>query len=124
MGQTAKITIKKRTRKKKKNNAKGKATKKKGWFTLFRFDFSYEEYKRFIDVCPFTDEELQVLEMRRKGKSVIEIAFALNLSDRTVERRIKSIKKKIGKEIIWYPPKYWRKFGRKLSLFRRFFMLL
>lgn len=64
-----------------------------------RFDFSYEEYQKFIVQCPFTDEELKILEMRRKGKSVIQVSMELSLSDRTVERRIKSIGKKIIKEI-------------------------
>ena len=64
-----------------------------------RFDFSYEEYQKFIVQCPFTDEELKILEMRRKGKSIIQVSMELNLSDRTVERRIKSICKKIIKEI-------------------------
>jgi DNA-binding NarL/FixJ family response regulator len=66
---------------------------------LRKFDFSYEEYNKFIVQCPFTDEELKILEMRRKGKSVIQVSMELNLSDRTVERRIKSIEKKIIKEI-------------------------
>lgn len=64
-----------------------------------RFDFSYEEYQKFIAQCPFTDEELKILEMRRKGKSIIQVSMELNLSDRTVERRIKSICRKIIKEI-------------------------
>lgn len=64
-----------------------------------KFDFSYQEYQKFIEICPFTDEELQILNLRRRGKSVIEIAFALSMSDRTVSRRIKSISRKILKEI-------------------------
>ena len=64
-----------------------------------KFDFSYSDYQRFIERCPFTDEELKVLELRRKGKSVIEICFALNMAERTVTRRIKSISRKIIKEI-------------------------
>lgn len=64
-----------------------------------KFDFSYSEYERFIKQCPFTDEELKVLELRRKGKTIIEISLALNTSDRTVARRIKAIKRKILKEI-------------------------
>ena len=64
-----------------------------------KFDFSYSEYQKFIQQCPFTDEELKVLELRRKGKSVIEICFALNMAERTVTRRIKSISRKIIKEI-------------------------
>jgi DNA-binding NarL/FixJ family response regulator len=63
------------------------------------FDFSHAEYEHFLEVCPFTDEEIKILEMRRRGKSDIEICFATNLSERTVSRRINSIVKKISKEI-------------------------
>lgn len=64
-----------------------------------RFDFSYEEYQKFIVQCPFTDEELKVLEMRRKGKSIVAISIELNVSTSTVDRIIKSICNKILKEI-------------------------
>lgn len=63
------------------------------------FDFSHAEYTHFLDVCPFTDEEAKILEMRRRGKSDIEICLALNLSVRTVTRRVQSIVKKISKEV-------------------------
>lgn len=64
-----------------------------------RFDFSSAEYTRFLTVCPFTEEETKILEMRRRGKSVVEIGLKLTMSDRTVSRRIKSISRKIAKEI-------------------------
>lgn len=64
-----------------------------------KFDFSYSEYIRFLERCPFTDEEIEILNLRRKGKSRIQISMALNMSDGAVDRRIASIKKKISKEI-------------------------
>lgn len=64
-----------------------------------KFDFSYDEYQRFLERCPFTDDEKINLEMCRKEKSVTNIAMALNVSERTVSRKIKSICKKIVKEI-------------------------
>lgn len=64
-----------------------------------KFDFSYAEYMRFLERCPFTDEEIEILNLRRKGKSRIQISMALNMSDGAVDRRIASIKKKISKEI-------------------------
>ena len=64
-----------------------------------RFDFSSTEYTKFLTICPFTDEEIKILEMRRRGKSVVEIGLELTMSDRTVSRRIKSISRKIAKEI-------------------------
>ena len=46
-----------------------------------KFDFSFNEYQRFLERCPFTDEEIEILKLRRKGKSRIEISMALNMSD-------------------------------------------
>lgn len=64
-----------------------------------KFDFSYNEYVRFLERCPFTDEEIEIINLRRKGKSRIQISMLLNMSDGAVDRRIKSINKKISKEI-------------------------
>jgi DNA-binding NarL/FixJ family response regulator len=66
---------------------------------MYRFDFSHEQYKMFLERCPFTEDEKVILEMRRKDKSVIEMSMELSISDRTVERYIKSINDKILKEI-------------------------
>jgi DNA-binding NarL/FixJ family response regulator len=66
---------------------------------MHKFDFSYDEYKRFLERCPFTDEEVEILNLRRKGKSRIQISMILNMSDGAVDRRIKSINEKISKEI-------------------------
>lgn len=63
-----------------------------------RFDFSHAEYERFMERCPFTEEERKVLELRRRGKSVVEISMALNMSPRTVGRRLESVKNKIARE--------------------------
>ncbi len=49
--------------------------------------------------CGFTDEELKILEGRRKGKSVCSMSLKLNLSERTIKRRIKAIHKKILREL-------------------------
>ena len=64
-----------------------------------KFDFSYDEYQRFLERCPFTDEERQIIDMRRKGKSILYIADTMNMSDRTVSRKIRSICRKISKEL-------------------------
>ncbi len=66
---------------------------------MIKFDFSYNDYQDFLIKCPFSEEEKQILKYRRKGKSIVEISMILNLSERTVSRRVKSIYKKILKEI-------------------------
>lgn len=64
-----------------------------------KFDFSYDEYQRFLERCPFSAEERQILEMRRKGISNVQISMELNIGISTITKRIKSISKKILKEI-------------------------
>lgn len=64
-----------------------------------KFDFSYDEYQRFLERCPFSEEERQILEMRRKGMPNVQISMELNIGVSTITKRIKSISKKILKEI-------------------------
>lgn len=64
-----------------------------------KFDFSYDEYQRFLERCPFSEEEIEILNLRRKGYSITQIAIELNICDRTVSKRINSICKKLLKEI-------------------------
>ena len=65
---------------------------------MYRFDLSHEALQRYTERCAFTDEEEQILIMRRKGKSIIAISMALNLSESTVLRRIHSIRHKMDRE--------------------------
>lgn len=66
---------------------------------MFRFDFTKTEYEKFVNECPFTDDEVKILEYRRRGKSVTYMAMEMALSERTIKRRIKSIHNKILKVI-------------------------
>lgn len=63
------------------------------------FDFSYNEYQRFLERCPFTDEEIEILNLKRRGKSNVYISVKLHICERTVIRRLRSIEKKISREI-------------------------
>lgn len=60
-------------------------------------EFSEPECEYFRKQCNFTPDELAVFNMRVKAHSIIETCFALNMSEPTVNRRIKAIKKKIVK---------------------------
>lgn len=62
-------------------------------------DFLESEYQKFYNECNFTDRQMEILMLRRKGKSIIEISLSLNMSEATVSREIKKIKKKILKII-------------------------
>lgn len=62
-------------------------------------DFLNSEYEMFYRECNFTDRQHDILELRRKGKSIIEISIKIHISEATVNREIKKIKKKILKVI-------------------------
>lgn len=53
------------------------------------------EADKIRQVCNFTDEELQIFNLRMRGKSNLEICFALHLSERTLGRRFVRIQQKI-----------------------------
>lgn len=55
------------------------------------------ECEYFRKMCNFTDDELKVFDLRVKNKSLVEITFALNMSESAVCRRIRNIKHKINK---------------------------
>lgn len=48
------------------------------------------------DLDRLTEDEEQVFMMRRRGKSVVQVADALNLSEPSVYRRQASIIEKLG----------------------------
>ncbi len=58
-------------------------------------DFLESEYEMFYNNCNFTDRQVEILNLRRKGKSIIEISLTANISEATVNRELKKIKKKI-----------------------------
>ncbi len=66
-----------------------------------RFEYCYADYTDLLNKCPFTAEERCVLDMRRKSKSIIEMAFILNCSERTVSRLLSSVQRKILTELTY-----------------------
>ena len=61
------------------------------------FDFTKDEYQYIIDKCMFNDELSNILKLRIKGYSIIQISMELHISESTVKRRLSKIKKKIAK---------------------------
>lgn len=57
--------------------------------------FNKQEYDYFIENCGFNDDEKEILDLRRSGKSIVEISIIKNTSISTINRNIKRIKKKI-----------------------------
>lgn len=75
-----------------------------------KLQFTRAERELFEQECGFTDEELEIFRLRTRGKSIIQISFAMEelygketpggqYSVSKVESRIRSIKKKILKVI-------------------------
>ena len=66
---------------------------------LKRLDFNKSEYEFFMENCNFTDRQKEILDLRRKGFSILSISCKIFVSERTVNREIKRIKNKILKII-------------------------
>lgn len=64
-----------------------------------KFDFTKDDFEYFVEKCMLNEEMKQILEMKIKGDSITKIAMELNLSESTVNRRVKQLKKKIMKVI-------------------------
>lgn len=58
-------------------------------------EFTELECEYFRKNCNFTPDELAVFNLRVKGCSVVETYLALNMTESTVNRRIRDIKRKI-----------------------------
>ena len=61
--------------------------------------FYADEWDDFEQNCGFTDDELEIVRLLRRGWYIVDIAAELNISERTVNRRKKSIKNKILRRI-------------------------
>lgn len=62
-------------------------------------DFTKPEADRLKEFCNFTDDEKRIFELRCSGKSIVAVALKMFMSERTVNRIIARIKRKIQKVI-------------------------
>lgn len=60
-----------------------------------KLDFYKEEWDNILTKCDFTDIELDIIRLIRKGWCLIDISAELYVSLSTVKRRKKSIENKI-----------------------------
>lgn len=58
-------------------------------------DFTKPEIDRFIELCNFTDSELEYFLLRSKDKSNIEISMEMNISEAQVSKLAKRVKSKM-----------------------------
>ena len=63
------------------------------------FDFTKEEFETIKEKLMLNEELSELLERKIKGESIIKIALEMNMSQSTVNRRIKKLKNKIMKII-------------------------
>lgn len=61
------------------------------------FDFTKDEYEMLKEKLMLNEELSQILEMKIKGYSIVQMSIKLNLSESTVNRRVKELKRKIRK---------------------------
>lgn len=61
------------------------------------FEFTKDDFEYIKDKLMLNDELSKVLEMRIKGYSIVQMSMELNVSESTISRRIKKLKKKITK---------------------------
>lgn len=63
------------------------------------FEFTDEEYELLCKKAMLNDELAQIFYMKIHDYSIIQIADAVNLSVRTVNRRIDKLKRKIKRAL-------------------------
>lgn len=59
------------------------------------FEFTKDDFEYIKDKLMLNEEMSKILEMKIKGYSIVQISMELNISESTVSRRIKLLKKKI-----------------------------
>lgn len=67
---------------------------------MTRFDFTKEEYEILKDKMMLGEELEKIFKMKIEGCSVVEIGMKLGMSDATVKRKVKKIKKRLEKVIM------------------------
>lgn len=63
------------------------------------FDFTREEYEQIKDKLMLNEELSKILEMKIMGYSITKMSLEMNMSEASISRRIKVLKKKIARII-------------------------
>lgn len=59
------------------------------------FNFTKDEYEYLKEKLMLNEEMSKIFEMKIKGYSIVQMSMELNISESTVSRRVKQLKKKI-----------------------------
>lgn len=66
---------------------------------VIMFEFTREEYEQIVKKAMLNEELAKIFEMKILNYSITKISIEMNMSESTVNRRIKQLKKKIMKVI-------------------------
>lgn len=59
------------------------------------FEFTKEEFEEICNKAMLNNKLTKIFEMKIKDYSITKIAFEMNMSERTVNRKIRQLKNKI-----------------------------
>jgi DNA-binding NarL/FixJ family response regulator len=62
-----------------------------------KLDFAKKEFDDYVENCGFTDEEIKLLTLKRRGLKVVEIATDMDYCEKSIIRKTKRIICKIIK---------------------------
>lgn len=65
------------------------------------FEYTKEEFDNIVEKAMLNEELTKIFEMRIKDYSITKIALELNMSESSINRRIKELKRKIMK-VLWH----------------------
>lgn len=60
-------------------------------------DYTKSEIDNCVQKCNFTDNELQYFLLKSKDKSIVQISYEMNISERQVSVLAKRVKSKISR---------------------------
>ena len=58
-------------------------------------DFTKPELDRFIELCNFTEDELEYFNLKAKNKSNVQVALQMHISEAQVSKLAKRVKNKM-----------------------------
>ena len=61
------------------------------------YDYTVPELQRYRELCNFIDDEMEYFNLRSRGRSNIQIAIAMNVSEAQVSKVAKRVRAKMDR---------------------------
>lgn len=61
------------------------------------YDYTVPELQRYRELCNFIDDEMEYFNLRSRGKSNIQIAIEMNVSEAQVSKTAKRVRAKMDR---------------------------